>query len=76
MKWDSLKKFLLPHLFFNIYIRMDLGMFVYPVDYNVISPLFIHLLAQVVLNHWEFFQVGACVFSTSASFFENYLLTL
>ena len=51
-------------------------MFVYPVDYNVISPLFIHLLAQVVLNHWEFFQVGACVFSTSASFFENYLLTL
>lgn len=36
--------------FLNIYIRMGLGMYIYPMGYNVILPLFIHLLAQVVLT--------------------------
>lgn len=36
--------------FLNISIRMDLGMFIYLTGYNVILPLFIHLLAQVVLT--------------------------
>lgn len=63
--------------FLNISIRMDLGMFIYPMGYNVILPLFIHLLAQVVLTltTGNSFRLVP-FFSTYASFFENDLLTL